>query len=147
MIGSPYCVRDYVVDERFGGPEALAHARAELAERGMGLILDYVPNHVAPDHPWAAGPSSSAPGDPGAEVLEAGAAVARGRDPYFPPWTDVVQLNAFSPELREAARRRCWRSSTQCDGVRCDMAMLVTNDVFARTWGGGRRQRRSTGRR
>ena len=52
VIGSPYCVRDYVVDERFGGPEALAAARAELAARGLGLVLDYVPNHVAPDHPW-----------------------------------------------------------------------------------------------
>src|SRR5689334_15831754 len=52
VIGSPYCVRDYTVDARFGGAEALAQARARLAERGLGLILDYVPNHVAPDHPW-----------------------------------------------------------------------------------------------
>src|SRR6478609_10946840 len=51
VIGSPYCVRDYVVDGRFGGPDALAAARAELAARGLKLILDYVPNHVAPDHP------------------------------------------------------------------------------------------------
>ena len=53
MIGSPYCVRDYVVDARFGGRDALAAARAALAELGLKLILDYVPNHVAPDHPWA----------------------------------------------------------------------------------------------
>ena len=52
VIGSPYCVRDYELEPRFGGPEALATARGELAERGIGLILDYVPNHVAPDHPW-----------------------------------------------------------------------------------------------
>src|SRR3954468_3448638 len=52
VIGSPYCVRDYVVDERLGGPAALAAARAALAQRGLALILDYVPNHVAPDHPW-----------------------------------------------------------------------------------------------
>src|SRR5215469_2335108 len=50
VIGSPYCVRDYVVDERFGGASGLAAARAQLADRGLGLILDYVPNHVAPDH-------------------------------------------------------------------------------------------------
>ena len=53
VIGSPYCVRDYVVDARFGGRDALAAARAALAELGLKLILDYVPNHVAPDHPWA----------------------------------------------------------------------------------------------
>ncbi|MEO6090279.1 MAG: alpha-amylase family glycosyl hydrolase, partial [Umezawaea sp.] len=54
VIGSPYCVRRYVVDERFGGPEGLARARKALAERGVRLVLDYVPNHVAPDHPWVA---------------------------------------------------------------------------------------------
>jgi len=52
VLGSPYCVRDYVVDERFGGPAGLAAAREQLRQRGIGLILDYVPNHVAADHPW-----------------------------------------------------------------------------------------------
>ena len=52
-VGSPYCVRRYVVDECLGGPAGLAAARGMLAERGIRLILDFVPNHVAPDHPWA----------------------------------------------------------------------------------------------
>lgn len=52
IAGSPYCVRNYVVDAALGGPEGLAAARAQLATRGLRLILDYVPNHVAPDHPW-----------------------------------------------------------------------------------------------
>src|SRR6478752_5144104 len=50
-VGSPYCVRRYVVDPHLGGPEGLAIARRELQERGIKLILDFVPNHVAPDHP------------------------------------------------------------------------------------------------
>ena len=53
-VGSPYCVRRYVVDDHLGGPEGLAIARLELSNRGMNLILDFVPNHVAPDHPWVA---------------------------------------------------------------------------------------------
>ena len=28
VVGSPYCIRDYVVDDRLGGPDALAAARA-----------------------------------------------------------------------------------------------------------------------
>jgi Alpha amylase, catalytic domain len=52
VIGSPYCVRSYLVDAAFGGPDALAAARTALHDRGVSLLLDYVPNHVAPDHPW-----------------------------------------------------------------------------------------------
>ncbi len=39
-----------------------------------------------------------------------------------------------SRHARCHARRRCNRSPSHCDGVRCDMAMLVFNDVFDRTW-------------
>src|SRR5215471_11381399 len=52
-VGSPYSVRQYVVDQHLGGPDGLAAAR-ELAHRGMRLVLDFVPNHVATDHPWTA---------------------------------------------------------------------------------------------
>ena len=143
VIGSPYCVRDYVVDERFGGPDGLAAARRELAARGLGLILDYVPNHVAPDHPWTrerpecliVGTEQDLAQQPEAFIALDAAIAARGRDPYFPPWPDVVQLNAFSPSCATRSRRPCWRSARQCDGVRCDMAMLMTNEIFARTWG------------
>jgi hypothetical protein len=143
VIGSPYCVRDYVVDDRFGGPAALAEARAQLARRGLGLILDYVPNHVAPDHPWLTerpdcfvrGSEEELAQNPQSFLKTPGGVVARGRDPYFPPWPDVVQLNAFAPALREAVAATLVAIGEQCDGVRCDMAMLMTNEVFARTWG------------
>jgi hypothetical protein len=142
VIGSPYCVGDYVVDQRFGGAEGLAVARAELADRSLGLILDYVPNHVAPDHPWALGrPGCMVVGTddeleahPEAFMRVGDHVVAKGRDPYFAPWHDVVQVNAFSPALREAVYELLLEIGGQCDGLRCDMAMLLTNEVFARTW-------------
>jgi hypothetical protein len=105
--------------------------------------LDYVPNHVAPDHPWvgahpeyfirgAAQDLALAPG----EFFEIGGAVfACGRDPYFPPWQDVLQLNAFHLQLRQAAIRTLQEIAGQCDGVRCDMAMLLITRVFEQTWG------------
>ena len=52
IIGSAYCIRGYEVDDRFGGRAGLAAARAALAGRGVQLLVDFVPNHVAPDHPW-----------------------------------------------------------------------------------------------
>ena len=143
VIGSPYCVRDYVVDARFGGPDALAAARAALAERDLGLILDFVPNHVAPDHPWTrtrpdcllAATDEDLERHPEAFLRTPDGVFAKGRDPYFPPWPDVVQLNAFAPALRDAAGETLTAIGGQCDGVRCDMAMLMTTEVFARTWG------------
>jgi hypothetical protein len=62
--------------------------------------------------------------------------LAHGRDPYFPPWPDVVQLDAFSPALRAATAQTLAGIADQCDGIRCDMAMLMINQVFAKTWGG-----------
>jgi hypothetical protein len=61
--------------------------------------------------------------------------LANGRDPYFPAWPDVVQLNAFSADLRAAVIGTLRSIADQCDGARCDMAMLLMNDVFERTWG------------
>ncbi|HEY7050088.1 MAG TPA: alpha-amylase family glycosyl hydrolase [Jatrophihabitantaceae bacterium] len=143
VIGSPYCVRRYVVDDSFGGPEALAAARTALAARGARLLLDYVPNHVAPDHPWVSsnpklfvqGNEHDLEADPGGWLSAGSTVLAHGRDPYFPPWPDVVQLNAFSPALRTATADTLASIAGQCDGIRCDMAMLMTNQVFARTWG------------
>lgn len=142
-VGSPYCVRRYVVDAHLGGPEALATARRKLAERGMRLILDFVPNHVAPDHPWVMehpeyfilGREQDPRNAEGAYFEAAGRSYACGRDPYFPPWPDVLQLNAFAEGLRAAAIETLQEIAAQCDGVRCDMAMLVMNGVFQRTWG------------
>jgi hypothetical protein len=144
VVGSPYCIRDYVVDAHLGGRAGLAVARAELARRGVGLVLDFVPNHVAPDHPWTRdrpgvfvrGTDEDLRADAKSFLDVGGNVVARGRDPYFPAWPDVVQLNAFSPDLRAAVIDTLTDIAGQCDGVRCDMAMLMMNDVFASTWGG-----------
>src|SRR6476660_2243388 len=142
-VGSAYCVKDYRVDARLGGPEGLALARKQLAQRGMRLILDFVPNHVAPDHSWAMehpgyfiqGNSSDITQRPREYIRVNDHVLACGRDPYFPPWQDVLQLNAFSPDLRKAAAETVLSIADQCDGMRCDMAMLLLNQVFERTWG------------
>src|SRR5215467_4045285 len=144
VIGSPYCVHRYVADALFGGPAGLTAAREALAARGVRLLLDYVPNHVAPDHPWVAaqpelfvrGDEHDLEADPAGWLAAGGHVLAHGRDPYFPPWPDVVQLDAFSPALRAATAATLTDIAAQCDGIRCDMAMLMINQVFAKTWGG-----------
>ena len=68
-------------------------------------------------------------------VEKGGRIFACGRDPYFPAWPDVLQLNAFHPGLRQAVIETLLDMAGQCDGVRCDMAMLLLNNIFERTWG------------
>ena len=151
-VGSPYCVRRYVVDQHLGGPDGLAAARAELSKRGMNLLLDWVPNHVAPDHPWTnqhpkyfiRGNQDDLRNDPSSFIDRGGSVVALGRDPFFPAWPDVLQLNAFEPGLRQAAIETLSSIDQQCDGVRCDMAMLFLNSIFERTWGNRAGQRPET---
>jgi hypothetical protein len=142
-VGSPYCVRRYVVDAQLGGREGLATARQALARRGLRLVLDFVPNHVACDHPWVSehpeyfirGTAQDRARDPSSFVERDGQVLACGRDPYFPAWPDVLQVNAFVPSLRAAAIETLHEIANQSDAVRCDMAMLMLNSVFERTWG------------
>ena len=142
-VGSAYCVRNYVVDKHLGGPEGLAAARQMLAQRGLRLMLDFVPNHVAADHPWlfehpeyfVQGTHEDLARAPVAFFEVGGTVIANGRDPYFSPWQDVAQLNAFSSGLRQAAGETLNMVAEQCDGMRCDMAMLLLNSIFERTWG------------
>lgn len=143
ILGSAYCVRRYVADEGLGGPQALARARRELTRRNMRLVLDYVPNHVAPDHPWCVehpeyfiqGTAEDLERDGSAFLSVGDQIMACGKDPCFSPWQDVVQVNAFHKGLRAAAIAAATEIASQCDAMRCDMAMLVMNSIFARTWG------------
>lgn len=147
ICGSCFAVTGYQVHEELGGDDALARLRARLAERGIALMLDFVPNHTAPDHPWVtshperyiAGTEAdlaAAPGNwtriaaPGGERI-----LAYGRDPYFAGWSDTLQLDYSSPGVRAAMTDALLAAASRCDGLRCDMAMLLLPDVFERTWG------------
>jgi hypothetical protein len=147
VCGSCFAVRDYHVHADFGGDEALARLRERLRERGLRLVLDFVPNHVAPDHPWVerhpeffiAGTEEQILSQPEnyrrLDAASGSRILACGRDPYFAGWPDTLQLNYGSLALQHALVGELQRIAHQCDGVRCDMAMLVLPEIFERTWG------------
>jgi glycosidase len=145
ICGSPFAVCDYSPAPDLGGIEALGRFRERLSQRGMRLLLDFVPNHIALDHPWVgshpeflmAGSERDIALAPNDWVrLADGKIFAHGRDPYFPGWPDTLQLNYFNPQLREEMLRQLHRVAALCDGIRCDMAMLLEPEVFSRTWHG-----------
>jgi hypothetical protein len=146
IAGSGFAIQNYTVHRDLGGAAALARLRARMQQRGLKLMLDFVPNHMAPDHPWvdehpeyfvhgseddlvrAPHNYCRVQGKKGPRVF------AYGRDPYFDGWPDTLQLNYGNPDLQQAMIGELASIAGQCDGVRCDMAMLVLPEVFERTW-------------
>jgi hypothetical protein len=147
IAGSGFAITGYTVHTALGGDTALGALRERLRQRGLRLMLDFVPNHMAPDHPWVeshpeyfvAGTEADlqrAPQNYTRVELARGARIlAHGRDPYFPGWPDTLQLDYSNPATQGAMAAALVKIAGQCDGVRCDMAMLVLPDVFERTWG------------
>jgi hypothetical protein len=146
VIGSPYSVKCYQVASEFGGNSGLERLRSRLARRGMGLVLDFVGNHTARDCPWVRShPEWYVNGWPEgdkerpdlffrAETAAGERVIAFGRDPMFPGWTDSAQINHRSRNARHAVLKELDAIAGMCDGIRCDMAMLILRDVFERTW-------------
>jgi glycosidase len=147
-VGSPYSIHQYEVDVALGGREALEVLRRRLRERNLRLVLDFVPNHLAIDHPWMVEHPErfvQASADRQAreprnyftrDINGMPRILAHGRDPNFTGWTDTVQLDYRRRDTRRAVGDVLAEIAQQCDGVRCDMAMLLLGDVFVRTWGG-----------
>jgi hypothetical protein len=141
VTGSPYAIGDYQVPAALGGETGLGAFRQRLHEHGLKLVLDFVPNHVGLDHPWVREQPDlfvQSPGEaPGTFSQQTRAGLrwlAYGKDPYFAPWTDAVQVDYRRAATRAAMTQLLQSIARRCDGVRCDMAMLLLNDVFARTW-------------
>ncbi len=137
VIGSAYAIKSYTIDPRFGTLDELAHLRQRLVRHGMKLILDFVPNHTAPDNAWVQDHPDyyiTSPREQAHFRKLGDTCYALGKDPTLEPWNDVVQLNAFSPGYRTASIDTLRHIATMCDGVRCDMAMLLISGVFAEAW-------------
>lgn len=147
VSGSCFAIRDYHAHQDFGGDDAVERVRQRLRDRGLSLMLDFVPNHTAPDHPWVtqhpdfyvSGTAEQLAAEPQnycrVSTANGERILAYGRDPYFPGWPDTLQLNYANPDFQEAMLAELLRIATQCDAVRCDMAMLELPEVFERTWG------------
>jgi len=141
VAGSPYSIADYSVPKVLGGDAGLKKFRTRLNQLGIKLILDFVPNHLGLDHPWVSAQPELFVQSPkpvaGTFAVQTAAGtdwIANGKDPYFAPWTDVAQLDYRYAATRVAMQHLLLSVAAKCDGVRCDMAMLLLNDVFARTW-------------
>jgi glycosidase len=142
VTGSPFAVGDYQVPDYLGGEAGLVQFRNALHAYGLKLVLDFVPNHLGLDHRWLSEhpdlfvqSPQLRPGTFRQQTRLGPRWLAHGKDPHFPPWIDTVQLDYRRPATRTAMTNVLRSVARRCDGVRCDMAMLLLNDVFSRSWG------------
>lgn len=141
VTGSPYAIAGYRVAEELGGEAGLADFRRRLHEQGMQLILDFVPNHLGVDHRWLVDrpelfvqSNTPFPEAIPVETRDGLRWIAHGKDPNFPAWSDTVQLDHRRRDTRAAVIDQLRSVAERCDGVRCDMAMLLLREVFEKVW-------------
>jgi len=140
ILGSPYAVAAYQISEPLGGEVGLKTFRELLRKNGLKLVLDFVCNHVGLDHPWVTERPElfvqSHEDSPGTFPQEAPGEIlwlGHGKDPFFPAWIDTAQLDYRRADTQQAMIEVLRSIADRCDGVRCDMAMLVLREIFAKT--------------
>lgn len=131
-LGSYYSISDYTaINPEFG---TLADAKALVAEAhrlGLKVMLDWVANHTAWDHPWATAHKDwyklNAQGEVYPVTFNEG-------QPSVEYWTDVIGLDYRSEGLRSAMidAMAYWVREVGLDGFRCDVASLVPTDFWVR---------------
>jgi hypothetical protein len=141
IIGSPYAITKYKINDELGTETDLKNLRKTLNSMGMKLMLDFVPNHSAVDCPWTstermyyilAPKGSKPPYDPN-KYLPDGIAFGSACQGCG-SWTDTAQLNYWNPATRAARIKELEYVASLSDAIRCDMAYLLLNDVFQQTW-------------
>ena len=147
VISSPYAVAGYVPDAPYRRVGIARRSSRKDARAGHGVVSGFR---------WQSHGARSSLDARASGILRPGRArgipaesvgvllpvqtsqgtrfIALAKDPYYPPWIDVAQLNHFNPAMRAAQLAELRTIASQCDGVRCDMAMLQLNDIFANNW-------------
>lgn len=123
-LGSYYSVKDYTgINPEFGTMEDFQRLVDDIHARGMYVILDWVANHTAWDHPWTVT-------NPDFFTLDADGSFT----PPDPDWSDVIDLNYDNPDVWDAmiGEMLFWVRDVGVDGFRCDVAYLVPTAFWER---------------
>ncbi len=119
-LGSYYAIKDYCAfNPEFGTRADFESFLNKAHELGIRVILDWVANHTAPDHPWTQN-----------EGWHYRDSLGNLKVQY--DWTDIAELNYENQDMRNAmlAAMKWWADTIGIDGFRCDVAMEVPTDFW-----------------
>ena len=158
VIGSPYSIYSYDPSPEIGTFEDLKWLKEELNKRDIKLILDFVPNHSSMDAPeLKSNPeyyirkgrlktkikltdshekyiynNAKIVKIPKEEKYDNnGFAYGRGLGCKH-AWKDVRQYDYSNKKLWLFQLENLIKIAKYCDGIRCDVAWLIINDIFKR---------------
>ena len=115
-LGSYYAVSDYTaLNPEFGTIADFKQIVQSIHNKGMKVIIDWVPNHTGADNRWLTE-------QPDFFVKDSAGKAAMAVD-----WADTRQLNYKNPVMQDSmiAAMKYWVSKTDIDGFRCDVAWNV----------------------
>jgi glycosidase len=129
-LGSYYSIRDYTAINPEFGTQGDAKSFIDAAHAaGFRVVLDWVANHTAFDHPWITA-------HPDWYVHHADGSISNARDGLDKEtdWTDVAELNYDNASLRGAMidAMRFWVDTMHIDGFRADVAGGVPMEFWSR---------------
>lgn len=123
-LGSYYAIKDYCAfNPEFGTRTDFEIFLNEAHKLGFKVILDWVANHTAPDHPWTQ--------NEGWHMRDSAGNLVVNYD-----WYDIAELDYDNQEMREAMKKSMywWLDTIGIDGFRCDVAMEVPTDFWENTF-------------
>ena len=119
-LGSYYAIKNYCAfNPEFGTRADFVSFLNKAHELGMKVILDWVANHTAPDHPWV--------NNEGWHMRDSLGNLVVNYD-----WYDIAELNYDNADMRAAMTDAMawWVDSIGIDGFRCDVASEVPTDFW-----------------
>lgn len=144
ILGSAYSITDYTPNPIIGSFKDLTKVKRILNKYNVGLILDFIPNHFGIDNNYINRKIFIETDFEGYiknpdlfHVIVKDNKVryiAYGKDPFFPPWIDTLQINIFSKEAQNILLKSLKKISRYADGVRVDMSMLLLKNIFHNNW-------------
>ncbi|HZI54682.1 MAG TPA: alpha-amylase family glycosyl hydrolase [Chitinophagaceae bacterium] len=122
-MGSYYAVSDYTsVNPEFGTLNDWKQLVKVIHDRGMKIIIDWVPNHTGADHTWIKN-------HPDFFVKDS---TGKPAVPYN--WTDTRQLDYENAVMQDSmiAAMNYWVNNTGIDGFRMDVAWNIPAEFWVK---------------
>lgn len=120
-LGSYYAVADYkAINPEYGNMDDWKNLVKHAHEKGLKVIIDWVPTHSGADHKWLTT-------NPDFYLKD-----SNGNPISQYDWTDTRKLDYNNPELVDSMIdcMKFWINETGIDGYRCDVAGEVPNEFW-----------------